>query len=326
MAAYQYEIEYRKSAEHANADALSRLVPRSVDDQEEEEVYLISYLEELPVTAQDIATETIKDPVLGRVYDFTLHGWPQALDDQALQPYFSRKQELSVNQGCVLWGLRVVVPEKYRVRLLDDLHQEHHGICRMKSLARGYFWWPGLDGAIAERVQLCHVCAALGKSPARAPLYPWKWPAKPWERIHIDFFEKGKLNFLIAVDAYSKWLEVIPMSSMTSLKTIEVLCTLFACFRIPEEVVSDNGLQLASEEFSQFLKQNGVRFTRVPPYHPASNGAAERSVQSVKAVLTKQVLDGKANTLSLEHRLANLLILNHSTPHTVTGRSPAELF
>ena len=89
LAAYQYEIEYRKSAEHVNADALSRLEQTSVDDQEEEEVYLISYLEELPVTARDIATATRKDPVLGRVYDFTLHGWPQALDDQALQPYFS---------------------------------------------------------------------------------------------------------------------------------------------------------------------------------------------------------------------------------------------
>ena len=117
----------------------------------------------------------------------------------------------------------MVIPEKYRVRLLDDLHQEHHGICRKKSLARGYFWWPGLDAAIVERVQQRHVSVALGKSPLRAPLYPWKWPAKPWERIHIDFFEKGKLNFLIVVDAYSKWLEVIPMGSMTSLKTIEVL-------------------------------------------------------------------------------------------------------
>ena len=87
------DVEYRKSAEHANADALSRLVPTSVDDQEEEdEVYLISYLEELPVTARDIATATRKDPVLGHVYDFTLHGWHQALDDQVLQPYFSRKE------------------------------------------------------------------------------------------------------------------------------------------------------------------------------------------------------------------------------------------
>ena len=104
LAAYQYAIEYRKSAEHAKADALSRLVQASLEEQEEEEeVYLISYLEELPVTAREIAAATRKDPVLARVYDFTLHGWPQALDDPVLQPFFSRKQELSVDRGCVLW-------------------------------------------------------------------------------------------------------------------------------------------------------------------------------------------------------------------------------
>ena len=93
------------------------------------------------------------------------------------------------------------------------------------------------------------------------------------------------------------------MSSMTSLKTIKVLRTLFALYGIPEEMVSDNGPQLASEEFTQFLKQNVFRSSRVPLYHRASNGAAGRSVQTSKAVLTKQVLNGKANTLSLKHRL-----------------------
>ena len=72
----------------------------------------------------------------------------------------------------MLWGLRVVIPDKYRFRLWDDLHQEHHGICRVKSLSRGYFWWLGLDAAIVERVQQCHVCVVLGKSPPRAPLCP----------------------------------------------------------------------------------------------------------------------------------------------------------
>ena len=226
----------------------------------------------------------------------------------------------------MLWGLRVVIPEACRVRLLDDLHQEHHGIRRMKSLARGYFWWPGLDSAIGERVSAYHVCAAMGKSPPKVSLHPWKWPVKPWERIHIDFFVKGKLNFLIVVDACSKWLEIIPMSSTTSLKTSEVLRSLFPRYGIPEELVFENGPQLAAEEFTKFMRQNGIKFTRVPPYHPASNGAAERSVQIAKVALTKQVLDGKASTLTLEHRLANFLILNRSTPHTVTGLSPAELF
>ena len=116
------------------------------------------------------------------------------------------------------------------------------------------------------------------------------------------------------------------MSSMTSLKTIKVLRTLFALYLTPEEMVLDNGPQLASEEFTQLMKQNVFRSSRVPLYHRASNGAAGRSVQTSKAVLTKQVLNGKANTLSLKHRLvANFLILNSSTSQIVTGQSPTEL-
>ena len=74
------------------------------------------------------------------------------------------------------------------------------------------------------------------------------------------------------------------------------------------------------------MRQNGIKFTRVPPYHPVSNGAAELSVRTAKVALTKQVLDGKASTLTLKHQLANFFILNRRTPHTVTGQSPAELF
>ena len=270
-------------------------------------------MNELPVTARDIASATRRGPVLARVYDFTLHGWPSVVADPVLQSYCSRKQEFSVDQGCVLWGLRVVIPEVYHSHLLDDLHQEHYGIWRMKSLVRSYFWWPGLDSAIGERVSACHVCVAMGKSPPSAPLHPWKGPVKLWERIHIDFFEKDKLNLLIVVDTYSKWLE-ISMSSTTSLRTIEALCSVFARYGIPEELVSDDGLQLAAEEFTKFMTQNGVKFTRIPPYHPASNGAAERSVQMAKVAFTKRVLHGKANTLSLEHWLTNFLILNRNTP------------
>ena len=113
---------------------------------------------------------------------------------------------------------------------------------------------------------------------------------------------------------------------MISLKTIEVLRTLFALYGMPEEVGSDNGPQLASEVFTQFLKQNVVRSSRVPLYHPASYGAAGRFVQTAKAVLTKQVLNGKANTFSLKHRVANFLILNSSTPHIVTVQSSDDLF
>ena len=68
MAAYKYEIEYRRSAEYANADALSRLVSSSSDERLDEDEYLISYINELPVTARHIASATRKDPVLAPHY------------------------------------------------------------------------------------------------------------------------------------------------------------------------------------------------------------------------------------------------------------------
>lgn len=71
------------------------------------------------------------------------------------------------------------------------------------------------------------------------------------------------------------------MSSITSSLTTDALQGLFAAYGIPEEVV-DNGLQFVSTEFTDFLKGNGIKHTRVPAYHPASNGAAERSVKILK--------------------------------------------
>lgn len=132
--------------------------------------------------------------------------------------------------------------------------------------------------------------------------------------------------FLVLVDSQSKWLEVVPMKTTTSAKTIEVLRNLFASQGLPEEVVSDNGPQFTSGEFKQFLRSNGIKQTLVLAYHPASNGAAERAVQTVKAALLKQVLGEGSQQLTLQRRLANFLLMYRSTPHAVTGVSPAELF
>ena len=93
-----------------------------------------------------------------------------SIKDTADTSILIKRERASDKQGWMLWGLPVAIPEKYRFCLLDYLFEEHHGICHMNSLTRGYFWWPGLDAAIVERVQLCQVCAALSKYPPRAPI------------------------------------------------------------------------------------------------------------------------------------------------------------
>ncbi|KAK0144151.1 hypothetical protein N1851_017503 [Merluccius polli] len=275
-----------------------------------------------------ISQSTLKDPVLCKVLELTRSGWPSHIKDERLKPYFTRKNELSVEQGCILWGIRVIIPPAHRERLLRDLHQGHPGGCKMKALARSYLWWPQLDSEIEHAVQQCDACQSVRKLPAAAPLHCWQWPTRVWQRIHIDFAEKDQHHFLVLVDSHSKWLEVIAMATTTAAKTIEVLRNIFSSYGLPEEIVSDNGPQFTSQEYKTFLQSNGIKQTLVPAYHPASNGAAERAVQTVKASLLKQVLDEKKQnvTITMQHRLANFLMSYRSTPHSVTGCAPAELF
>ena len=112
------------------------------------------------------------------------------------------------------------------------------------------------------------------------------------------------------------------MKNTSAKSTVDTLRSLFSSYGLPEEIVSDNGLQFTA---SSFLKNNGIKRILTPPYHPASNGAAEWSVQILKRSLDKQVLHSK-NALSTSHKLANFLFAYRNTPHTVTGETPATMF
>lgn len=284
LLAYDYEILYRKSSDHANADALSRLPCKGDTDGSSEEggVFCVSHVDELPVAANDIATETRLDPILSKVLDLTLTGWPMFVSNPELKPFFVRKDQLSTDQGCILWGSRVIIPPRYRQRLLLDLHDGHPGITRMKALARSFLWWPGLDQEIESYVGQCAACEITLNRPAAAPLHPWSWATSPWEKLHVDFAEIKKQHYLLVVDVYSKWLEVLPTQQTSAEKTTQRLRHLFASYGLPKVLVSDNGPPFTSAEFEQFLRNNGVRHILSPPYHPASNGAVERAVQTFK--------------------------------------------
>ena len=218
----------------------------------------------------------------------------------------------------------MVVPAVLRGQLLNELHWEHPGICSMKAIAISFMWWPGLDGEIELVVKSCTVCQNVRSLPPKVPLHPWKWSSRPFQRVHIDFCQNGKDYFLVLIDSHSKWIDVKHMTSTATEGTIDELEPIFAKHGLPEQLVSDNGPRFTSEQFARFTRQNGIKHISVPPYHPALNGAAERSVRAVKEALEKQVLQG-TGSMTMKHRLANFLIKYRSTPHSVTGRTPAEL-
>ncbi|XP_029141632.1 uncharacterized protein K02A2.6-like, partial [Protobothrops mucrosquamatus] len=155
----------------------------------------------------------------------------------------------------LLWGSRVVIPASLRSRILLSLHEGHPGIVRMKALARSHLWLPGLDKTIEAQVHGCQVCQQSRPEMPQAPVHRWEETQTPWSRVHIDYAGpfQGQF-FLLLVDSHSKWLEVVPVSSTTTARTIQVLRGIFASHGLPDVLVSDNGPQFTSFEFQAFLR------------------------------------------------------------------------
>lgn len=323
LSAYTYNIEYVTSKQNG-ADGLSRLpaVPSIKREVPPEQTYLHFAHNALLLNYEDVKRQTSRDPLLSRILSYIRSEWPIENEVKALQPFFNRKSELYEELGCVLWGHRVVVPEGCRSKVLSELHESHMGIVKTKSFARSYVWWPGIDEAVEAMCRSCRVCAAEGDSPPRHAPCPWPWPDKPWSRVHVDFLGpiSGKI-FIVLVDARTKWLEVTQVVSTGASHSIAFLSDLFSRFGLPKQLVSDNGPPFSSNEFSQFLKSIGVEHIFSAPYHPASNGAAENAVRTVKKHIKKAIRENFDITASL-----NTFLLHYrNTEHCTTGETPAML-
>jgi len=321
LSAYNFELKYREGSKNGNADGLSRLPLNVRNGEVSQKVVSVALMElvKSPVTEVELRQKTLRDPVLGVVLRRILEGGLEKLEGEEYKPFRNRAVELSTEAGVVLWGARVVVPNALQEKVLTELHEVHPGITRMKSLARSYVWWPGIDSDIEMMVRQCGTCQAHQSKPV-STVHPWEYASEPWERLHID--HAGPMqgdNYLIVVDSFSKWLEVERVKSTDAKSTCTVLRKLFATHGLPRVVVSDNGRGFISEEFQQFLNKNNIKHVFSAPYHPSSNGQAERMVRVFKESL-KSTVEG-----DIETRLCRLLFRYRITPHTLTGQSPSEL-
>ena len=320
LSAYNYQMEYEPGKENVFADFMSRKPLDGVPSKSEtctSQVLFVDRDVEI-VKAATVVAKTKRDPMLSQVLRYTNGGWPESVAPDLL-PYFVKRWELTVSDGMLLWNDRVVIPASLRDMLVTDLHSEHLGAVRMKRLAQRYMWWPKIDENIETVVKECAVCQENAKMPSKN-YATWSWPVGPWQRIHLDFAGPfmGKM-FLVLVDAYSKFLDVIPMNQATSATTIKALQRDFALFGLPAHVVTDNGSQFTSEEFETFLRRNGIHHTCTAPGHPATNGLAERYVGHFKSKMKTL-----GSTGDLDTKLQRFLLSYRSTP-TTNGKSPAEL-
>ena len=146
LAAYSYEIEFKSMNDHCNADELSRLPLKDtgLKCSTTPSEFNVHQIMALPVSCTDVERASRQDAIVSKVLQYTRKGWPNTISD-SLKPFSHRKNELTIEGECLLWGTRVIIPSKLRETFLKELYQGHPGVTRMKATARSHLWWPGLD-------------------------------------------------------------------------------------------------------------------------------------------------------------------------------------
>lgn len=180
-----------------------------------------------------------------------------------------------------------------RQQVLASLHESHQGSVRTKERARLSIYWPGIDNAIDNVVLSCKMCQDHLPSNSKEPIMSKSKPSRPFQEIAVDFCSYGGQQFLIVVDCFTDWPDIIPMQHNTSTQHLtQALTQSFCHTAAPDVLWSDGGPQFTSKLFNDFSKQWGFMHKTSSPHYPQSNGKIEATVKSMKRSSELQILGG----------------------------------
>ena len=315
---YNMTIQYINGKNMFFADTFSRA---HTTDEGDEDMYdntlSIAAITEIAIDIERIQKESRNDKVLIAVTDLVVNGWPETKIPEEAKPYHTYRNELTVDNKLLMKGERIVVPKILQKEMIDTLHKSHQGITKTLQLAREFVFWPGMTANITDKISRCSTCQSHRNNIHHEPLISHQIPNIPFYKIGADLFEVEHEHYLLIVDYYSKYPEVVKLTSTTSKQIIEKLQEVFARFGIPKTVVTDNGPQFKSLEYSTFAKNFGFEAVYSSPQYPQSNGQIERCVQTIKRMIIKTKEDNQNIYIAL--------LDFRNTPITGLTISPAQL-
>jgi hypothetical protein len=319
---YHITIRYVPGKYLYLADTLSRACLKDHVEDDPEMLKVVHSVEKyLPMTEERKAQfqlATQNDGVLVKLINLTRSGWPAYEKDvpYEVKYYWDDRSNIQVSSGLVFLNNKLIVPVQLRQFMLNLIHEGHSGINRCKARAREVVCWPGMASEIESMVATCQVCQRFRNANKKETMIPHEIPKRAWAKLASDIFETGVNSYLVVIDYYSKWLELVQLKNKTAPEVISKLKSMFAQFGVPDEFVSDN-MPFASYEFKKFAQEWDIKLTTSSPTYPQSNGMAEKAVQTAKRMVKKMNSEGKdIHEALLEYR---------STPVQGVGLSPAQL-
>ena len=325
MDRFDFNINHVPGKHLCTADTLSRSPvaragPNSVAFEKEIESFVEAVVTTLPASSKRLQVyrdAQTNDPVCSTLKKYCLEEWPaKSKFPPELRPYWNIKSELSVGDNLLLRSCRIVVPKPLQKKTIDKIHLGHLGMQKCQLRANAAVWWPGMSKQISKAVKSCPECVKNPPSPSQ-PLISSSLPQYPWQKVASDLFHfKGK-TYLLCVDYFSRYPEVVKLNNTTSKAVINTLKHIFAHHGIPEILYSDNGPQYSSVDMKEFASAYGFEHITSSPHYPRSNGLAERTVKTIKSLMKKST---DLNLLLLSYRSAPLHWCNLSPSELSMGR------
>ena len=218
------------------ADALSRVPSTDAVDSDnllqlETAAYVNSVIQNLPASTHQL--ERIKqhqqeDEVCQQVANYCQSGWPsKQVMSGAVRLYHPVATELSVENGLLMRGSRIVIPAALRLEMLDKLHTGHQGITKCRERARQSVWWLGLSKQLEGLVKCCSECCKA-QTQRSEPLIPSSLPELPWQKVATDLLEWRKHTYLLIVDYFSRFIEIARLNRTTAEEVIPHIPRVFS--------------------------------------------------------------------------------------------------
>ena len=200
---------------------------------------------------------------------------------------------------------KVLIPETLKQKYLMQIYQGHQGIEACRSRAREFVFWINLNNDLKELVEKCDICQSQQNSTTIVQKYVSEVPPHPWHTLGSDLFYFQRIDFLVVVDYFSKYLIIRKIPNSTSSAVIKELGMIFSEFGKPQIFRSDNGPCYLSQEFRFFMQNWLIEHRTNSPHYPQSNGLAESMVKVSKNLIEKAVRqDLPWNRLLLDYRCA----------------------
>jgi len=291
---YELDVHHIPGKDMLIADFLSRAYLSRHKKQDQifddlEHINQLDYVNVSATTQNQLQNATKADATLMELMLVVQQGWP---DDRSLVPvsirqYYTFRDEITVQNGVLFKGQRIIVPRSMQEIMLKKTHSTHQGIEACIRRAKDSLFWIGMGTQIQELVSQCSICNSMKPNQQKESMMSYEIPERPWQIVAQDLFKCNNEDYLITVDFYSDYWEVDKMPDTLSTTVIECTKEHFSRHGIPNTIITDNGPQFISEDYEDFTRDWDIEHRTSSPRYSQSNGKAEATVKIAKRLIKK---------------------------------------